>query len=670
MKTSTYRNALLLALFLVIVTGQLASQQARQRGSAPANAGLDISARGGIGQSEAAPSGPMYMGNGGNNIRLAVLVPEVQGAVPSYLPLYIQGLLNNNIKKFSAINLIDRQNLNRIIAEQNIAANGRFSDKDFVSIGSLTNAQYFLFGTIQRLPSGRYSLQLTVTEVGTGVRKASFMKDGTPAQLEENGTLINEATADLLEQLGIQLTAAGKQALLAGNTSTVQAEAGLARGITAQNAGAEVQALFNYAQAITFDPSQLEALSRLSTLSTSISGGTIGQRILNDIQARDRWLEVFKETAKFYNEHPPFEIRFDPSLVQIGETNYAARTATLGMRIALEPSTAGFNALNTLLEGLERTGRRSVWGFSGWPLADITPRTPGTTLFNGARAFTCKVDVSLFNENNKALGSGSITLNIRTMQVDSTGKIMIPNSVTGTLSFPNVRAEDLTAVLTILITAVNGIPARTLNTSGYMKIEPGEVFAEVVTAVPQSQPNAFTDNPKGHSSWVYSVTFSPDGTRIVSGSSDYTIKLWDVATGREIRTFQGHSGSVASVAFSRDGGRIVSGSKDSSIKLWDVATGRVLRTFTDHPSPAVVTSVAFSPDGTRIVSGSWYNKVKLWDAATGREIRTFSGHSSFVRSAAFSPDGARIVSGSWDTTIKVWDAATGKLLYTIGTVRR
>jgi hypothetical protein len=92
--------------------------------------------------------------------------------VPGYLPLYIQGLLNNNINKFSKIVLIDRQNLSRIIAEQNLAANGRYSDNDFVKIGNLTNKQYFLFGTVQKLSGNRYSLQLSVTEASTGVRKA------------------------------------------------------------------------------------------------------------------------------------------------------------------------------------------------------------------------------------------------------------------------------------------------------------------------------------------------------------------------------------------------------------------------------------------------------------------------------------------------------------------
>ncbi|GHT78353.1 hypothetical protein FACS1894130_04770 [Spirochaetia bacterium] len=203
-----------------------------------------------------------------------MLAPEAQGAVPEYLPVYVQGLLNNNFKKYDNVTLVDRQNLDRIIAEQDIAANKRFTEADYIKIGGLTNAQYFLIGIIQKLSGDQYSLQLSVSDSSTGERKAAFMKNGTLRQLEGNGALINEASADLLAQLGVQLTAAGKQSLLAGNTSMVRAETGLAKGITAQASGASVEALFNYIQAINFDSSQIEALARLNVLFSSISGGS------------------------------------------------------------------------------------------------------------------------------------------------------------------------------------------------------------------------------------------------------------------------------------------------------------------------------------------------------------------------------------------------------------
>jgi len=437
--------------------------------------GTTITARGALGQMEIAPEEPMYTGDGGRNLRLAVLAPETQGDVPVYLPVFIQGLLSNNFGRYSAINLIDRQNLNRIISEQNIAASGRFSDQDFVSIGNLTNTQYFLFGTIQKLSGDLYAVQLSITDSATGIRRANFMRNGSLAQLEGRGALINEAAVDLLAQMGVALTETGKRTLLAGNTSAARAEAGLARGITAQARGNEVEALFNITQAITFDPSNPEALSRLNTLSASISGGTISQRIVNDIQARDRWFEVFKETARFFNDHPPFEIIFDPSLVQIGITNYARNTADIGMRIALDPSNAGFDTLNTLLSGLVQTGRREDWGFSGWPLLE-TPKTAGTMVFNGKTSFSYKVDVELLNEANKSLGKSSITLTTKLMPFSAGNtRVQAPAGITDTVLFPKVRAEDLTPTLSIVITAVNGIPSRDINASGFLKIETGDL---------------------------------------------------------------------------------------------------------------------------------------------------------------------------------------------------
>ena len=102
------------------------------------------------------------------------------------------------------------------------------------------------------------------------------------------------------------------------------------------------------------------------------------------------------------------------------------------------------------------------------------------------------------------------------------------------------------------------------------------------------------------------------------------------------------------------GERIVSGSDDKTIKIWDASTGAELMTLRGHSGKAW--SVAFSPDGKRIVSGSSDRTVKLWDAANGKEVMTLRGHSDHVFGVAFSPDGKRIVSGSRDTFPKKQDS--------------
>ena len=119
----------------------------------------------------------------------------------------------------------------------------------------------------------------------------------------------------------------------------------------------------------------------------------------------------------------------------------------------------------------------------------------------------------------------------------------------------------------------------------------------------------------GHTGPVTSVSFSPDGTRIVTGSADQTAKVWDARTGTALLELKGHTGAVTSVSFSPDGTRIVTGSEDQTAKVWDARTGTPLLDLKGHTDG--VTSVSFSPDGTRIVTGSRDQTAKVWDARTG-----------------------------------------------------
>ena len=100
------------------------------------------------------------------------------------------------------------------------------------------------------------------------------------------------------------------------------------------------------------------------------------------------------------------------------------------------------------------------------------------------------------------------------------------------------------------------------------------------------------------------------------------------------------------------------GSSDETVRLWDAATGRLLKTFTGHMDS--VSSVCFSPDGKTIASGSLDRTVRLWDTATGKHLKTLTGHTDSVMSVSFSPDGTTLASGSRDSTILLWDISLVK----------
>jgi WD40 repeat protein len=166
---------------------------------------------------------------------------------------------------------------------------------------------------------------------------------------------------------------------------------------------------------------------------------------------------------------------------------------------------------------------------------------------------------------------------------------------------------------------------------------------------------------QGHTGQVWSVCLSGDGRYALSGSEDRSLRLWEVTTGRCLRTFEGHTDPVKSVCLSGDGRYALSGSWDKSLRLWEVASGRCLRTFEGHTEK--VTSVCLSGDGRYALSGSWDDSLRLWEATTGRLLRTFGAHGRQVQSVCFSGDGRYAVSGSGGF-LRLWEVATGRNLRT------
>jgi WD40 repeat protein len=156
----------------------------------------------------------------------------------------------------------------------------------------------------------------------------------------------------------------------------------------------------------------------------------------------------------------------------------------------------------------------------------------------------------------------------------------------------------------------------------------------------------------GHAAWLSFAEFSPDGSRVVTASSDGTARLWDATTGAAIATLSGHTGGVWDAEFSGDGSVVATASADHTARLWDSKTGAALATLSGHTD--MVFGAAFSPDGSRIVTSSADKTARVWDATTDAALAKLTWHTEWVVSSAFSPDGSRIVTASWDKTAHIW----------------
>jgi WD40 repeat protein len=174
----------------------------------------------------------------------------------------------------------------------------------------------------------------------------------------------------------------------------------------------------------------------------------------------------------------------------------------------------------------------------------------------------------------------------------------------------------------------------------------------------------------GHMAKVNGLAITPDGKQIVSGSQDKTIRVWDIETGKAVRTIRGEVapgnwGTIFAMALSPDGRRLAVGGQfhrsdraaGSVVRIHEFASGKVEALLRGHED--VVFALAFAPDGKRLLSGSGDKTAIIWDMATGQPIHRLSGHAKDIKSVAFANDGSRVITGSEDRTLRLWNANAG-----------
>lgn len=475
--------------------------------------------------------GPYYEGQGGKGIKVAVLQPTGKGLRENeqWLLTFIQGSITGDFSKYSAMTVIDRQNLDQILANQIEAASGVYSDDDYISIGHITNAQYIIVGNLIKISENNYIMDFAVTEASSGERKASFPPQPCSYKELQNLSVVKNATEDILSQLGIELTDSGKQALSYVNTSSINAETALSKGITAQKNGTVVEALSYFYSATSFDSSLKEANSRLSKLSTTISSGNIGESLRNDIQQRNEWMKLLTEANEFFSKHLACEVLYDPTLTQ-GEVNYQEESVDLSFKMVVKPTDA-FKVVQDIRNGLFKTGKVREWGFELWPMTstafvdakiDSAWNLPGqpSTIDNSSGNFWLRsrseyesgigsgygvvksafqggnrdygkaifVEVELINENNKILATAqrmffvSIDAYAQQLRINYTNNYnggtsyeYVMKAMNSPIVFSSVKVNEITDNMTVKIISINGVNADEAGQNGYIKISASKV---------------------------------------------------------------------------------------------------------------------------------------------------------------------------------------------------
>jgi len=156
--------------------------------------------------------------------------------------------------------------------------------------------------------------------------------------------------------------------------------------------------------------------------------------------------------------------------------------------------------------------------------------------------------------------------------------------------------------------------------------------ASALVAQPDATP---TRTFRGHTAGVFNASYSPDGKQVASAGKDRVVRVWDAATGEEVRKLEGHTGEVYRVVYSPDG-KLLASAGDQTVRLWDAATGKAVRSLAATATPY---NLAFHPDGQRLAASGSDGHVRIWTVADGQLVKAVRAHTERGLGVDFSPDG-------------------------------
>jgi WD40 repeat protein len=194
-----------------------------------------------------------------------------------------------------------------------------------------------------------------------------------------------------------------------------------------------------------------------------------------------------------------------------------------------------------------------------------------------------------------------------------------------------------------------------LATGGGVPTEDGEVkIFEADTG------KLVTDIKGGHSDTVFGVCFSPDGKLLATAAADKFVKVFEVPSGKYVKSFEGHTQHVLDVGWTPDGKRLVSAGADNLIKVWDYEKGEKIRDIPGHQKQ--VTRLAFVGKLSQFLTAGGDATVRLWSADNGASLRQYGENKDFVYAVAASSDGSVVAAGGEEGVVRLYDGRSGKLV--------
>jgi len=351
---------------------------------------------------------------------------------------------------------------------------------------------------------------------------------------------------------------------------------------------------------------------------------------------------------------------------KIWDANTGAELLTLSGNTTRNTGVA-FNADGTRLVIVSEDGTAQVWDASSGqelfsltghnsPVRGVAFSPDGKSIATASDDFTVRIWqaepsrelFTLVGHTKLAYGGHFSPDGTHVMTYSTEGKTKVWDALTGQLLFTLSTVDD------------NNDPG-SFSPDGKLIITAGGGVARIWDAETGELLHTFRGHTGGP---IAEVKFSPDGTTVAGADvRDKSIIIWEVATEKELFTLYGHTGFVGSLDFSPDGRWLVSGGFGKDAIIWDLTTRKPLFGL---PMPTGINfGVLFSPDGTRILSTDTSEVAKIWDAKDGQLLLTLSGHQGAIYGIAWGPDGKQVATASADKTVKLWDAATGEDLLTL-----